>query len=356
MRSCDVLIVGGGPAGAACAWKLRRAGVDTTILDKNVFPRDKICGGWITPRVLSILEIDAKQYAKHRVLQPITGFRMGAIGAGDRERRYHEPVSYGIRRREFDHFLVKRSCARLLEGVALKSMEGRGDRWVVNGSIEARFVVGAGGHFCPVARMVQAKPAGEHAVVAQEVEFEMSAEQTQECAVERDTPELYFCRDLKGYGWCFRKGDVLNIGLGRADPHRLSSHVAEFLKFLRGRVRFEIPPPRGHAYLLYGTSPRRLAGKGWLLIGDAAGLAYPFSGEGILPAIESGLIAAQAIVAAADYPALLDERFRSDASLRERVGAKFPVRLLTLLAPHLLKSRWFGRNIVLDRWFLHAEN
>src|SRR6187549_857500 len=52
MDSCDVLIVGGGPAGSSCAWGLRESGLDAVILDQHDFPRDKICGGWITPEVL----------------------------------------------------------------------------------------------------------------------------------------------------------------------------------------------------------------------------------------------------------------------------------------------------------------
>jgi menaquinone-9 beta-reductase len=358
MHSCDVLIVGGGPAGSACAWKLRSAGIETAILDKSVFPRDKICGGWITPRVLSILQIDAEDYASRRILQPIRAFRTGAIGGDFRETRYEQAVSYGIRRREFDHFLLERSGARVLAGAALEKLERRGDGWVANDSIQARLVIGAGGHFCPVARLVGAKAGGENAVVAQEVEFEMNAAQISGCAVRADTPELYFCRDLKGYGWCFRKRDVLNIGLGRADPHGLSAHVADFLNFLRRRIAFAIPAPRGHAYLLYGTSARRASGGGWMLIGDAAGLAYPFSGEGILPAIESGLLAAEAIAAgkAAAYPALLEERFRSEPSLLERAGAKIPADAMRYLAPQLLKSSWFAREVVLNRWFLHSRN
>ena len=358
MHSCDVLIVGGGPAGSACAWRLRRAGIEAAIVDREVFPRDKICGGWITPRVLSILEIDAADYARERILQPITAFRTGAMGGGDLETRYREPVSYGIRRREFDHFLLVRSGARVFEGAALDTLERIGDGWMVNESIRTRMVIGAGGHFCPVATMLGAKSNREAAVVAQEVEFAMDAEQIAACQVRGDTPELYFCRDLKGYGWCFRKHDVLNVGLGRADPHRLREHVAEFLRMLRVRIGVDVPAPRGHAYLLYGSSPRRIQGDGWLLIGDAAGLAYPFSGEGILPAIESGLLAAEVIAsdAAGDYSRRLAKLFARRAGWVERCGAKMPERILRLLSPRLLRSKWFAREVVLNGWFLHSRN
>ena len=55
MRSCDVLIVGGGPAGSTCAWQLIRAGLDVLVMDRRIFPRDKVCAGWITPAAIDLL-------------------------------------------------------------------------------------------------------------------------------------------------------------------------------------------------------------------------------------------------------------------------------------------------------------
>ena len=77
MISCDILIIGGGPAGSACAWKLRESGLDVMILDKKQFPRDKICAGWITPAVVDELRLDLEDYRRGRVLEPITGFCVG---------------------------------------------------------------------------------------------------------------------------------------------------------------------------------------------------------------------------------------------------------------------------------------
>lgn len=67
MTKKDVIIVGGGPAGSSCAWQLRRRGVDCLILDKAVFPRPKLCGGWITPELIADLEMDIAAYP-HRFL------------------------------------------------------------------------------------------------------------------------------------------------------------------------------------------------------------------------------------------------------------------------------------------------
>ncbi|HTA67554.1 MAG TPA: NAD(P)/FAD-dependent oxidoreductase [Bryobacteraceae bacterium] len=366
MDACDVLIVGGGPAGSSCAWKLRDSGLDVVVLDKQVFPRDKVCGGWITPAVLSELEIDEREYDRGRIFQPITGFRVGRIGGATVDAEFGKAVSYGIRRREFDEYLLRRSGARCLEGINLTNLERRDGEWIANGELRARLVVGAGGHFCPVARLTGAKSGGEQVVVAQEAEFEMDTQQRAGCAVLPELPELYFCFDLKGYGWCFRKGNFLNVGLGRMDQHRLSEHVSSFLRFLKsaGRVSFEIPHAAlGHAYLLYDASARKIADDGTLLIGDAAGLAYSQSGEGIRPAIESGLLAAKAIVEARGkydgqslevYRTLLAQRFGAREHWATKLGRHLPSGLIQLLGERLLGMRWFAREVVIDRWFLHA--
>ena len=352
MDRCDVLIVGGGPAGSSCAWRLRNSGLDVAILDKQIFPRHKVCGGWITPAVVAELEIDPVEYGESRVLQPINSFLTGSIGGPAIESVYGATVSYGIRRCEFDDYLLRRSGARLLLGTPLKTLEQRGGLWIVNGEMEAGVLVGAGGHFCPVARLIGARKAGERAVVAQEAEFEMDSEQAAGCRVLPERPELYFCPDMKGYGWCFRKGNFLNVGLGRMDQHRLSEHVAAFVRFLKstGRLSFEIPSAMlGHAYLLFGSATRdKVAADGLLLIGDAAGLAYPQSGEGIRPAIESGLFAAETVLAARGnyaheslerYRGLLTRRFGgSGGEWTSAIGQHLPDRWIAFLGRLLLRS------------------
>ncbi len=365
MVSCDALIVGGGPAGSSCARRLRQQGFEVVLMDKAQFPRDKVCAGWITPAVAETLQLDLADYAGQHVLQPITAFRTGLIdGREEVETRYRTTVSYGIRRRELENYLLQRSGAQLQLGQALKSMVRDGNRWVVNDAISTPLVIGAGGHFCPVARTLGARlGADEPAITAKEIEFEMSPAQRDACRVRGDTPELYFCRDLKGYGWCFRKGDYLNIGLGCEGGHRLSEQLKHFCDFLKERGR--IPPDapdsfHGHAYLLHGHAVRRQIEDGVLLIGDAAGLAYPQSGEGIRPAVESAFMAAATILEAnGDYRR---ERLQPYiARLTERFGVVPPPAgngsgtLRNLVARTLLGNRWFTRHVVLDRWFLHRH-
>lgn len=362
MERCDVLIVGGGPGGSSCARRLVQQGLSVMVLDKARFPRDKVCAGWVTPAVMATLEVDLVDYARSRVLQPISGFFSGVIGGTPIRTDYGHTVSYGIRRCEFDEYLLRRSGADLHLGQPFESMEPIEHGWMVNGRIHAAMVVGAGGHFCPVARVLGAKLGGSESVVAaKEIEFPMDDEQRRACRVAPEIPELYFCSDLMGYGWCFRKGDYLNIGLGREDNHKLTDHLEAFCAYLasRGRIPSGIPGRfRGHAYLLHGHGPREVVGDGIVLVGDAAGLAYPQSGEGIRPAVESGLMAADAIVQAAG-----DFRRARLSSYRRRLAAHFgnggpsaaerlPAGLRSFLAQRLLSSRWFTRHVVLDRWFL----
>ena len=64
MTTCDVLIVGAGPAGSSCARRLVQAGIDVVIADRAAFPRDKVCTGWITPETIDALELDLTDYAE----------------------------------------------------------------------------------------------------------------------------------------------------------------------------------------------------------------------------------------------------------------------------------------------------
>lgn len=363
----DVLIVGGGPAGSTLAWALRETGLKIAILDKQTFPRDKVCAGWVTPAVMQELQIEPDAYAQQHTLQAISGFRVSRLGKREVETRYNEePVSFSIRRCEFDDFLLQRSGAELLPAEKFRDMQKTPEGWRVNEKYDAKLVVGAGGHFCPVARQIGAKLGhAETVVAAQEIEFEMSPEQQGQCSVEASIPELFFCEDLKGYGWVVRKHNFLNIGLGREDNHKLAEHVARFRQLLiqQGKIPVDTPEKfHGHAYLLYPHARRALLQDGVLIIGDAAGLAYPQSGEGIRPAVESALLAAEVIRAAqgdysrqalAGYPQQLQARFGQ----REKKDFTdyLPQWFKQPLAGTLLGTEWFVRRVVVDRWFLHAQ-
>ncbi|OAI52171.1 hypothetical protein AYO47_06475 [Planctomyces sp. SCGC AG-212-M04] len=368
MTTCDVLIVGGGPAGSTCAWKLIQAGMNVIVADKATFPRDKICAGWITPQVLETLGLDVAEYSKSRTFQTINSFYVGLFDQPGVEVSFDSPVSYGIRRCEFDHYLLTRSGASLQLGEPIKDIHRTPTGWEINGRIEARMLVGAGGHFCPVARMLRAShPDRGRLVTAVETEFPaLNGSAVSEC--KRSQPRLYFRDDLSGYGWCVPKGDYLNIGVGLVDSKETASVADGLMAVLHGDDSFhgELPDRfHGHAYYLYDGARSPLLDDAVLLIGDAAGLAYSQSGEGIRPAIESGLLAARVILdAAGDYTRSRLEPYQ--IRLIERLGEdrpSFVARLFQRLGPRaqraivrrLIRSPRFVRNSVILDGFLHAR-
>jgi geranylgeranyl reductase family protein len=368
MEGCDVLIMGGGPAGSTCAWKLRQAGLDVVVVDRATFPRDKVCAGWITPQAVTDLDLDARAYGQGRTFQPFNGFRVGLIGGAEEVSTvYDHPVSFGVRRCEFDQYLLQRSGARLRLETPLSSIRRDGRHWIVNDCLRAPMLVGAGGHFCPVARLLNGRVDAAPLVVAQEAEFAVDPRDSASFTVLPDQPELYFSRGLNGYGWCVRKQNYLNIGFGHLDRRRFPAAIAEFSAFLKARAKMPAHVScrwKGHAYLLSEAPGRQVVDDGVLLAGDAAGLAYPQSGEGIRPAIESGLLAASTIIGASNrYSASRLRPYEDQLRKRFGIGRRSSVvsRLMArelgpMLGPWLLRTPLFVRHVLLNRWFLHAHD
>jgi len=297
----DVVVVGGGPGGSTAAWQLARTGLRTVLLDAATFPRVKVCAGWVTRAALADLELDPEKYPL--TIQPFSACAL-AFDGRRYETRWRLPASYGIVRSEFDHHLLQRAAASgvdVRDGVRVSAVRAAPDGVALetsHGLFEARVVVGAGGHRCPVARALGEPSEREEIVVAQESETRIPGRETTGHA-----PELYVEPDLRGYGWYFPKQDVINIGVGctGGGDGSLPRRRDALLAMLRasGRLPHDvtIAPFRGHAYVVRRQAPRRLAGPRFCLVGDAAGLARDLSGEGIGPAIHSGRLAAAAVAA-----------------------------------------------------------
>src|SRR5262249_53859736 len=133
------------------------------------------------------------------------------------------------------------------------------DGWTLGDELSAPLVVGAGGHFCPVARALGARPAQKPLVVAQEIELALDARQQFQCRVRPEIVDALFCADLEGYGWCFRRGAHLNVGFGRRQGHGFAEELRGFVARLLEMRRLPDGFPTawtGHAYLLYPTSRR----------------------------------------------------------------------------------------------------
>jgi len=356
---CDALVVGGGPAGSTAARLLRLAGWDVVVADRARFPRDKVCAGWLTPDVFPLLGLTPAEYqASGCTFQEISGFRTSVMGGRPIETRYGRVVSYAIRRCEFDTFLLRHAAASVLEDTFVRTIRRDRDRWIVNDAVEAAVVIGAGGHFCPVARHLTNHIDDSEPIVAKEAEFPLGSGRTR---VSGSTPQLFFCRDLQGYAWCVRKGDYLNVGIGRRHNLGFNEHVRAFVSFLEAHdVITNVADARwhGHAYFGSGVGARPVIGPGMALVGDAAGLAYPESGEGIRPAIESGRLAAETLIAARGRHGVEDLEPYAQALRRLHPAVRqnpAPLRAVLAAAGRvLLNSRAFTRHVLLDRWFLRA--
>lgn len=320
MEYSETIIVGGGPAGSSCAWNLKRHGKEVLILDKQAFPRLKLCAGWITSKVMEKLEFTPEDYP-HSILKM-------------KARMYVAPLlfpilaswvmpwrkDYSIRRIEFDHWLLQRSQA-LVKTHHVKNIKKQGQHYIIDDQYQCKYLVGAGGTSCPVRRSffphqrVQKKQ-----IMTLEKEFEYP---------QRDniTHIFFYYHGLKGYSWYVPKGNgFLNIGLGGPSWYFLQSkthmrdHFQLFLKDLvKSRLLDEktskVLKPSSHGYYLF-TKQGELKRNNCFLIGDSAGLASLDLGEGIRAAIESGLLVANQILGKGQYTKKAISQFSLDQFLR----------------------------------------
>jgi flavin-dependent dehydrogenase len=297
-RRTEVLIVGGGPAGAACAWRLRQEGVECLVLERRRFPRVKPCAGWITPQVVRDLALDPAAYPG--------GFTtFGGLTISIRGFRFRLPTrQHAIVRQEFDDWLLRRAGVPV-EVHKVDTITQMGDEYVVDGAFSGRYLVGAGGTHCPVYRTLfrESSPRQERSlIVALEEEFRYPHTDGR-CRL------WFMAHGLRGYGWYVPKeGGIVNVGIGgkaealRAAGDHIQRHWGLLVDKLErmGLVRGHPYRPRGYVYHVRQTRPE-VRRDNALIAGDAVGLATMDMGEGIGPAIRSGMLAAEAIVNGGAY-------------------------------------------------------
>jgi menaquinone-9 beta-reductase len=297
MIHTDVIIVGGGPAGSACARRLTQNRIKCLVIDRCEFPRVKPCAGWITPAVVKELGLEPGEYP-----HSVTTFR--ALTVCIHKFTVTLPNrQHAIRRAEFDHWLLNRSGARVYEHT-VKSIVQSGSGYVVDGEFAGQFLVGAGGTYCPVYRTLFTADhprARGGLIVALEEEF-ANPHASDDCW-------LWFWKNLPGYAWYVPKaGGYVNVGVGAqaealtSSGDNLRTHWQELVEKLdqADLVRRHAYRPRGYCYYL--RQNLRAVRKGNAFItGDAAGAATLDMGEGIGPAIRSGGLAADAIASGGEY-------------------------------------------------------
>jgi flavin-dependent dehydrogenase len=333
METFDALVVGGGPAGSTCARILVRGGMRVAVIDPARFPRVKLCAGWVSPPVWEQIELDPRSYPRGLWQWNRMHVRFAGRSLAPRCR------GWLIRRVEFDDFLLQRSGAQVIEH-RVQKIERDGQGFIADGKVRARFLVGAGGTHCPVARQLFA-PKPRKPVATQEREFEASASHPGADG----EPEILLHDDLAGYSWSIPKSAFINVGCGTADPKAVLPAWSEARRFFEAEKG---PLPaldevKGHSYHLFrGEHLADCARDGAFLAGDALGLAHPLTGEGILPAVTSGRLCAEAILAGKDYRALLQasalfQDYRVLAALVERIPRSKSPRARPFMAPLVAK-------------------
>ena len=317
----EVLVVGAGPAGSGAALSLARSGVQSLVIDRAHFPRDKVCGDGLPPRAVAALRrVGLEAALRERGYRPVEHCRIVGTGGGHlltdlAPRDCFPGYSYVVPRRELDHVLVTAARAagpEVWEGVqGLGLLDGDGAPVVeaVDGAgttlhLRAQVVIVADGSRGSFSRRVLPK---EH-LQAGGVAIRLYMEGVHE------TGALSFFLDrrlLPGYGWVFPGGAAglpANVGVGMEARALRAGKVG-----LRSLLRWFVGPgslawpylsraravSEPAAFPLQFSYRRGLRRSGRLLFaGDAANLVSPLSGEGVAYALESGEEAARAAVGA----------------------------------------------------------
>jgi geranylgeranyl reductase family protein len=289
----DVAVVGAGPAGSTTALRLARAGASVLLLDRARFPRDKPCGGGLTARALRELPVEVDEVVEDAVVR----VTLRARYRGGYERTSSEALVAMTQRRRLDAFLAERAAvagADFRDGERVDGIELRDDGVELRvGSVGVRAcaVVGADGANGSTARSLGLAHEIEHGVA---LEANLSHEHVD--------PKRYAGRLVLefgvvpgGYAWVFPKGDHVNVGVGGwgGEGPRLREHLRRLCA--AHRLPFErLESLRGHRLPMRRPGARLARGRA-LVVGDAAGLVDPFSGDGMYEGFLSARLASDEV-------------------------------------------------------------
>lgn len=310
MEYYDIAIIGAGPAGATCALALRESGLRVVMLDKAIFPRDKVCGDAIPARAVRVLrEISPSSAEALADLPSKTTIRAcKVIAPNGRPFTYSfETTGYCARRLDFDAFLLEEALKEnkldFFSGEAVESVVREDEHWQIKTekqTLTAKFIIGCDGANGLTARQLAGFVKDpQHHCAAVRAYYANVAD------LQPDTMEIHLLNDwLPGYFWIFPVNErECNVGFGM-----LSEHIAPRQISLRPalaqiiantpalRIRFADAQVLGKVQgfgLPLGSRWVKMSGYGFLLCGDAASLIDPATGEGIGNAMWSAQIAAK---------------------------------------------------------------
>jgi len=339
-QSCDVIVVGAGPAGATLAYHLAKKGIKVLLLEKERLPRYKCCAGGVTARAVKLLDFDISEVVEDVVHNVSVTYNFGNPYVG----HHTQPLIYTMMRDVFDYFLVKRAQqfgAVVIDGQEVRQIQTNAD-WIeistAEGIFRSRLVAGADGAYSIVARKLGMRRNTEY-IAAIEAEVVVPEE---ELAKRKSQVEIYLGGIPEGYAWIFPKRDHLSIGAGcLASKARDLNH--HYHKFLGSLTIGDYAVARASSHLIPTCKGKTIVSQDKaLLLGDAAGLASPLTGEGIYNAIQSAQLAAPVIenslaqgkIELQDYQQAVEEKIMSEmriARTLSRIFVRFPHLALRML-------------------------
>lgn len=295
----DVAIIGAGPSGAIAAKRCADYRLSTVLVEKQTLPRVKLCGGAISIRTLPLI---GSEIPEELIEQRIKGFRFYSPTLKPIDKVSKEPMGVSVKREAFDAFLaglaVKAGCKLIQTNplTDLKVNEKGVSLSLKNGdTIAAPLVIGADGVNSLVAQKTNIRQHFPTNQVALCLESNIPLDKTDMAKLNPDLLELYFTNIAYGYGWVFPKRSGVSVGIGGSlaqieNPRQIFDDFCKTVSDLKG-IKIEAATVGAHLEPAGGFNHKVVADN-TLLVGDAAGFADPFTGEGIYYAIKSGQLAA----------------------------------------------------------------
>lgn len=290
MNHFDVIIIGGGPAGSIAGIELQKKGINTCIVDKYAFPREKLCGGLLTQKSIDIItqycpEINQKDFVVEIARKVDFYYKEEKITSFD-----NGPSYYFTERKKFDTSLILHF--KELGGTVIENQHIRkkhihlDDNCIDIGAAKYSYdyIIGADGCNSVLTERKRSKAFDGFCI-----EGELKKEH-----IKDNDFRIYFGVANYGYGWVFPKNDFYTIGIGGDNRDKSIKKFAEqfFINYsskpvsnVRGAL---IPSGRIFFY-------EKLKKNNNLVVGDAAGFIDPITGEGLFYALISGIAAAESI-------------------------------------------------------------
>lgn len=366
----DIIVVGAGPAGSLAAYTLAAEGIKVILLEKNQFPRYKVCGGGLTHKILSEIPFDLSSVIE----TTIHSFRFSSSYIHVFTRHSPDPLIYCTMRSNLDDFLLKKAAGkgadvRMGQQVISFVQDDSGVTVTTRtSSFRARLLIGAEGASGIVARTAGLQDTIEMGM-AWEAEVEAHPEDLERLS---GTVYLDWGTIPGGYAWVFPKKDHFSIGVG--GPASLSKGMMNYyenfvasisrdpadnsgsgIRFLETRSKASWPIPI--------RTKRSLFHAGRVLVtGDAAGLGDPLTGEGIYYAVRSGKIAARtcseylsgAIKSLENYSERINSELMTElleANRIKHIFNAFPLKIHSFIKDNDLAWRAFGKILRGERWY-----